>query len=268
MNSTRRLSFGSVAELYERARPSYPEQLVDDVLGYARADPGDRVLEVGAGTGKATRLFAGRGLDVLALEPSPEMAAVARRALGRAPHVDIRESDFENWDPGVPRFRLVYGAQAWHWVRPEVGYRHAAQALLPDGALAVFWNHTRWDEVPERDALERVYAAVLPADGRRLGPMHPGANRRDDWMTDWDADAASRAGFAQPVVRDYRWSCQYDTEAYLELLRTASEVVMLPEREQGVLLDGVAGVLERNGGGIHMPYSTRLLMARITQAAG
>jgi protein-L-isoaspartate O-methyltransferase len=73
----RRLSFGAVAEADDRARPSYPPALVGDVLEFVGLDPGsgDRVLEVGAGTGKATVVFAERGANVVALEPSAEMAA-------------------------------------------------------------------------------------------------------------------------------------------------------------------------------------------------
>ncbi|HEY6399555.1 MAG TPA: class I SAM-dependent methyltransferase, partial [Solirubrobacteraceae bacterium] len=73
------MSFGRVAELYEQARPSYPTTLVDDVLTNAGLGAGEAILEVGAGTGKATRLFAARGHRVVALEPSAEMAGIARR---------------------------------------------------------------------------------------------------------------------------------------------------------------------------------------------
>jgi ubiquinone/menaquinone biosynthesis C-methylase UbiE len=75
-----RLVFGEVAELYDRARAGYPEALIDDVISFAGGDgPSLRALEVGAGTGKATMGFATRGLEILALEPSADMAAVARR---------------------------------------------------------------------------------------------------------------------------------------------------------------------------------------------
>jgi SAM-dependent methyltransferase len=90
--SERRLSFGEVAELYDRARPSYPEALVEDLIELAGAGT---ALEVGAGTGKATVLFGQRGVSVLALEPSAEMAAVARRRCARFPEVSIQQVEFE-----------------------------------------------------------------------------------------------------------------------------------------------------------------------------
>src|SRR5690349_16763087 len=107
----RRLAFGNVAELYDRARPSYPDTLVDDVVGFAA--PCQRALDVGAGTGKATQLFTRRGVVVTAVEPSAEMAEIARRNL---PEVTIVPSDFEHFDGTGAPFDLIYSAQAWHWV--------------------------------------------------------------------------------------------------------------------------------------------------------
>lgn len=90
MARERRLAFGEVAEQYDRTRPSYPDALVDDVLALAPTDHGAaRALEVGAGTGKATVMFAARGASVVALEPSPEMAAIAERNTARYTNVVI-----------------------------------------------------------------------------------------------------------------------------------------------------------------------------------
>jgi SAM-dependent methyltransferase len=117
MDERRRLSFGGVADLYDEARPSYPSALVDDVLEYAGAAgaTANRVLEVGEGTGKATTLFADRGLDVLAIEPSAAMARIARRNCAAYDNVTIEETEFEQWRPPGHEFRLVFSGQAWHF---------------------------------------------------------------------------------------------------------------------------------------------------------
>lgn len=90
-----RLAFGRVAELYDRARPSYPPAVIDAVVEFAGLTSPARIVEVGAGTGKATVLLAERGLGVLALEPSHEMAQVARANCRRYPAVEIIEVEFE-----------------------------------------------------------------------------------------------------------------------------------------------------------------------------
>src|ERR1700750_1321737 len=109
----RRLVFGTVAELYDQRRPGYPRELIDDLAEWARAAGGvPHALEIGAGTGKATRLVAARGVAVLGIEPSAEMAAIARRSTAALGDVLIVESDFERWDPAGRTFPLVYAAQA------------------------------------------------------------------------------------------------------------------------------------------------------------
>jgi trans-aconitate methyltransferase len=118
MNREPRLVFGTVAERYDRVRPSYPSVLVDEVIALAGDGP---ALEVGAGTGKATLLFAQRGFAVHAVEPSAEMASIARQRCADFPDVTIEESDFEDWHGDRHTFALVFSAQAWHWVAPELG---------------------------------------------------------------------------------------------------------------------------------------------------
>jgi ubiquinone/menaquinone biosynthesis C-methylase UbiE len=76
-----RATFDRVADLYDSARPGYPESLVDDVIATAGLAPGDAILEVGCGTGQATKSFAGRGLRILALDPGPELMRISRERL-------------------------------------------------------------------------------------------------------------------------------------------------------------------------------------------
>src|SRR5918995_4633622 len=150
--------FGEVAEIYDRVRPGYPDALVDDVIASAPETP--RVLEVGAGTGKATVPLAARALEVVALEPSVEMAAVARRNCARFPRVDVTVSTFEDWPAQREAFQVLVSAQAWHWAAPEVRYRKAHLVLAPGGVLALFWNRPVWEDSVLRDALDDVYQRV------------------------------------------------------------------------------------------------------------
>src|SRR5215467_12864178 len=95
----RALTFGSVAEAYDRYRPTYPPQLAADVVALA---PGRRFVEVGAGTGKATAVFAAHDLDLTCVEPDAEMAAVLSRRFTGDPRVRVVVSTFERWQPDGP----------------------------------------------------------------------------------------------------------------------------------------------------------------------
>ena len=258
--------FGSVAELYDRARPSYPPALVDDVLEFAGAAAGDLAVEVGAGTGKATVLFAQRGLRIVALEPSSEMARVARSNLAAYGEVTIEQAEFEQWAPRE-RFRLLFAAQAWHWVNPSVRYPRAREALADGGALAVFWNRPRWESSPLRDELADAYGRAAPelgAGSTGPGPMHPGVRSPPEWWGDWTRELRGTVGFEPPEPRSYVWNQEYTTEEYVQLLQTHSDHIILTEAERHALLEAVAGVIDRSGGSLTLEYVTALWLARAT----
>lgn len=129
--SGRALSFGAMAEAYERFRPGYPVQLFDMVMEYA-AQPVRTALEIGAGTGKATRLFARQGVTVTATEPSGAMLAELRKHVPA--NVRTMQAAFEDLQPGE-RYGLVYAAAALHWTNPQNRWSRMA-ALLEPGACS------------------------------------------------------------------------------------------------------------------------------------
>ena len=255
-----RLVFGEVADLYDRHRPSYPGGLVDDLLAEAAPAPGERVLEVGAGTGKATELFAARGAAVLAVEPSPAMAAVARRRCAGHSQVTVVESDFEVLDLGGETFPLLYAAQAWHWIDPDVRYRRARAALPPGGLLGVFWNRPVWGDSPLRAALSDAYrrhAPDMPLDS----PLHPDnpAPRGDD---DWPGEIAAVPEFSAPEVRFYDWWQDYTPDDYAALMNTLSDFRQLPAEHRDALVTAIRRTVADHGGTLSMPMTTRLHTAR------
>jgi SAM-dependent methyltransferase len=255
----RRLVFGEVAGLYERARPSYPAALIDDLVRWAQ--PGARALEVGAGTGKATRLVAARGVSVLGIEPSAEMAVYARVATESLGNAEIVESDFERWRPDGMTFPLIYAAQAWHWVDQESGYAHARAALSRDGHLVAFWNRFTWSDTALRRALSDVYRRAvpeLPPDGP-THPDNPGVARADEA---WTRAIAATDGLIDPSERTYEWSLDYTAAEYVALLGTMSEMRLLGADDRQALLEAVRETIERHGGGLTMPMTTHASIAR------
>jgi SAM-dependent methyltransferase len=267
MHDDRRLAFGSVGEQYDRFRPSYPGALIDDVLAFAGAAPGalPRVLEVGAGTGKATVLFAARGASVLALEPDPGMASVARRNCEPYPAVTLAEAEFERWDPDGASFDLVVCAQAWHWITPEVRTTKARAVLADGGALALFWNRPLWERCSLADAIRVAYANV-PDFGPRPGPMHPdqsGEQARALWG-DHGGELDLAAGLELQKPRRYEWKHDYTAAEYVSLIGTHSDHILLPEQSRQMLLSDVSAAIDAAGGRFTLDYVTHLLLARAT----
>jgi SAM-dependent methyltransferase len=259
-----RLAFGRVAELYDRARPAYPESAIAQVIAYAGALPGELVLEVGAGTGKATVMLAARGLRVLALEPDPAMAALARSNCAGLPEVEVRELAFEDYAPAAPA-RLVLAAQSWHWVRPDIRYQRAGASLAPGGGLAALWTLPRWEEVALRAPLREVYARVV-GDMPASFPMHP-AGRPDELAGDWRGEIAASGAFEDVRIEAHPWRLAYSAKAYAELIATHQDHILLAPERREELLAGIRAVIEREGAGaIEMSFATILCLARRTAA--
>jgi SAM-dependent methyltransferase len=260
MMPERRLVFGEVADLYDRHRPAYPDRLIEDLVALAGLDGSQAVLEVGAGTGKATLMLASRRIPVVAVEPSAEMAAVARRNCSAYADVQIEQSDFERWDPRGRCFPLLISAQAWHWVQPEAGYAKARAALSQHGILAAFWNRVAWDRSDLREALLDAYQQAAP-ELATDGPMHP-ANRCPDGDADWEGEIADVEGLADAEIRYYEWEQDYSADDYVGLLATTSEIRLLAEAHRTTLFAAVTAVIDAHGEPVTLPMRTRLCLAR------
>ena len=129
----RAASFGAAADHYDRGRPSYPAEAVDWLV----PTTAHHVLDLGAGTGKLTRLLHDRGLDVLAVEPSPGMRARLAAAL---PDVRLLDGTAEAIPLPDASVDAVLVAQAWHWVDPARAVPEVARVLVPGGRLGLVWN--------------------------------------------------------------------------------------------------------------------------------
>lgn len=234
----RALSFGMVAEQYERYRPGYPAELVDLVLTYA-GRPIRTALEVGAGTGKATRLFAGADVTVTATEPDAAMLAELRKHVSAG--VETVRAAFEDLRPGA-RYHLVYAAAALHWTKPEGRWSRVAALLEPGGVFASFGGPTQLVDPAVADAVRLARAPFLESDeipspdGTPPGQamQWPGTElQRSEWFTDVRQTVIERR--LTMSARDYVGHLS-TISAYLELPTSKQEQVfgqierILPER--------------------------------------
>ncbi len=241
-------SFGALADLYDRARPSYPPELIAALLaGRAR-----RVLDVGCGTGIAGALLAARGAAVLGVEVDPRMAALAR-----AKRLEVEVARFEDWDPRGRRFDLVISAQAWHWVEPRAGAERAGAVLPAGGRLCVFWN---FGDPPAdvRARLAPIYARLEP--GLENYSCLPGTHRARVGTT--VADLGRSPGFDAPETTTFTWSKTYATADWLDHLATHSDHRALPPDRRQRLLAAVGAAIDAVGGSFELPYETVLISAR------
>lgn len=249
------MRFDGVAALYDAYRPSYPAELIDSVVAISNIEPGDRVLEIGSGSGKATLLFAQRGFSILGLEPGQNLITVAAKNLKPFPGVRFERARFEDWETGDAVYDLLFSAQAFHWVPEEVRLVKAVKVLRPQGCLALFWNMYPGIDGEIGHDLNKVYRTRAPELGKPLIPTEQLHRRR--------ARSLCESGyFEDAVVRTYPWYILYKTEAYLGLLNTYSDHLRLANHRRRVLFEEVADVIDRHGGFIKKPYVAALYMAR------
>ena len=264
MATEQRFTFDEIGDLYDRYRPGYPEPLFEDLLSLSGISPSDRILEVGCGTGQATLPLARRGYAVTGLEPGPRLASIAQKNLDGFSDVDIVCETFEAWRCEVAAFGLVFSAQAFHWLSPELRFAKSAEALRPSGALAVLGNAVvEHGEPPHggsggrlREALDDAYARHAPSI---TGPP----------VTRWYAKDGPIPGlfaasgcFESVVARRYPWSRRYDTSDYLGLMETHSDHRLLPAQQRERLHAAIGNAIEAVGGVVEVSYEANLYVAR------
>lgn len=255
--SSRALSFGAVAEAYERFRPGYPGEVVDLVLTYADR-PVLTALEIGAGTGKATRLFAQRGVIVTATEPDGAMLAELRQHVPAS--VRTVQAAFEDL-PAGDRYGLVYAAAALHWTNPDGRWTRMAALLEPGGVFASFGGPGELADPAVAEAVRAARAPYLESDDvpspDGTPPEHdmqwPGTElQRSEWFTDVQQIVIGRR--LSMSARDYVGHLS-TISAYLELPAPVREQAyaeirqVLPETVE-IAADVIVHLARRAGSGL------------------
>jgi SAM-dependent methyltransferase len=233
-------SFGAVADLYDAARPSYPPALVDAVL---EGDPA-RIVDLGAGTGKLTRLLAARGRDVVAVDPSAEMLA---RLASRSPEIETHVGSAESLPLPDDSADLIVCAQAWHWVEPVAASAEVGRVLKPGGVLALVWN-ARDIRIPWVAELGEIM----------------GSGGENSYSLGGVPEVA--APFAEPAPFSTAW-VQPMTRARLhDLVLSRSYVIVRPEDERRQALADVDALLDAHsetaGDEFGLPYVTEAYLYR------
>ncbi len=198
------------------------------------------VLEVGCGTGQATRSLAAIGCSVTGVEPGTGMAEVAGDRLAGFPNVRIEVSSFESWDDHGRRFDALVAASSWHWVEPSVGWRRAHEVLDPGGWMALL-GHV----VVRRPGEREVYAETADLH-EQLSPGNP------DWgdppleeevratNEGWGPDMDPGGLFGPTIVRWYPTVQWFDGDGFADLLRSSSPYRRLDSDIREPLLAAIA----------------------------
>ncbi|OBG87352.1 SAM-dependent methyltransferase [Mycobacterium sp. NS-7484] len=241
MNSPkqRSLSFGSEAAAYERGRPSYPPEAIDWLL----PDGAHDVLDLGAGTGKLTTRLVERGLDVIAVDPIPEMLELLSNSLPDTPALLGTAEEIPLADDSVD---AVLVAQAWHWFDPVRAAKEISRVLRPGGRLGLVWN--------TRD--ERM--GWVKDLGQIIGPEH-------DPFTN---EVTLPEPFSETERHQVEWTSYLTPQALIDLVASRSYCITSPEQVRKKTLGQVRELLAThpalaNSTGLALPYVTVSIRATL-----
>ena len=252
-------SFGSDAERYDRARPRYPDPMVQRIVA---TSPGPDVLDVGCGTGIEARQFQAAGCMVLGVEPDARMADFARRT-----GVEVEVATFETWESAGRAFDAVIAGTAWHWVDPVAGAAKAAQVLRPGGRLAPF--HHVFQSPPEvMEALAKVYRRVVPDSPFNLSSQltRSALDAYQPLFAKIADGIREVGGFSDPEQWRFDWEQSYTRDAWLDQMPTHGALTQLPSDKLAEVLEGVGAAIDAIGGSFTMHYATVAVTAARTNA--
>jgi len=232
-------SFGGVADAYDRGRPSYPREAAT----WLTADQPLTVLELGAGTGKLTEQLVALGHDVHATEPDPKMLAILEK---RHPGTRVSQATAEEIPAGDSTYDVVVSAQAFHWFDHGRALPEIARVLKPRGRLSLVWNQ-RDERIPWVRRL-----------GRIIGTQ--------EHLSDPSELLGSSALFGEVEQESFRFWQLVDRSSIQDLVRSRSNVAVLPAAEQEAKMAEVLAFYDEYGrgmDGMQLPYTASCFRAEV-----
>jgi SAM-dependent methyltransferase len=256
--------FGRDPRTFDRSRLEYPPRVFEVLRTRCGLGPSSAVLEIGSGTGKATRPLLSEGAgSVLALEPNLRLARFLRDRVRRfSSRVDVLSVGFEEAELPTRHFDLVVAATSFHWLEERRALRKVARILKPGGWWAAWWNH-HGDPLhpsPLSRSLHELYAEGQPTWEEWLRRERDRARRESERRL----SLLRRDGrFERISFEEVRWRTRLSTARIRGLWSTFSEVATLPPRRRGRFLDALAEIMdERFGGSIQLRVVTPIYTAR------
>jgi len=235
-----RETFDAVPDIYDRIRPGYPAAMFEDLFALLPAQP--NVLEVGAGTGKATRDLLDFGATVHAVEIGPAMAAKLREVV-RSNNLTVTVGDFEEVpNAGNSGYDCVFSATAYHWIAPAAQLDRPAELLKPGGVVAIV------DLIQVDSPTDHGFFAAAQPIYERYGQHHKGppSPQRNDVDGPIRAELEADDRFEHVAVRRYDWDQTYTAAQYRDLMMSVSPILLMEAPAQQQLLDAMEAFIRED----------------------
>lgn len=249
-------TFDHAAMDYDQSRPAYVKEIYEDIFRYQPITPHSHVLEIGLGTGKASRPVLDTQCCFVGIEPGEQLANLARKRYQDYRNFTLFNQTLQEFSGSDTAFDLIYAATAFHWIPERYGYSRVYDLLKPGGAFARFAYHAGTDKGREAMTAEiqEIYSKYLHL---HEPPKEYGREDAKDL-----AETASRYGFCDTAYRLYSVTKDFTADEYMALLRTYPNHMKAEEADRKMLFEGIHSAINNHGGIMTVYYTMDLELAR------
>lgn len=244
--------FDENANSYDKYRPKYPNELVEELIDLSQLKTTDKILEIGCGTGQITIDFIKRGYEIIAIEKGEFLSRIAKKNIKQYGIGKIINSKFEEWIT-TEKFKLMISAQAFHWIDKKKGIDKTINLLNDNGSIGLIWNVDKSQKTDFWKQTGEIYDRYLP---KKKGQRSMEETINENW--DYICNRKDLVDFEK---RDYQWSKLYSKEEYLGLLNTFSPHMSMEEDEREKFFTEIESIISTMNNQVLKHYKTVLLFA-------
>lgn len=247
-----RLTFNEDALNYDRLRPSYADELFDDVIHFSDLNSSKSAVEIGIGTGQATLPFLRSGSKVTAIEIGDKLAQFSREKFAEFKTFEVINQDFESVQLDENAYDLVYSASAFHWIPKEIGLPKVYKLLKSGGVFA--WFSIQPIPVEEHtyihEEMQKIYDEYSQffVEGKPLLISPQMRQQEVEKKCLNRCNALEQYGFVDVNNKFYYGSRTFNAEDYTTLISTFSDHKAMPEENRIPFLKKISDTINRCGG--------------------
>lgn len=252
----KRLTFNEDASNYDKWRPTYCEELFEDIFQYSTISKGKNALEVGIGTGQATMPFLNAGYNVTAIELGNNLAEFSKEKFKEYKNFNIYNTSFEEFQCEDNSIDIIYSATAFHWIPEDLGYPKVLRLLRDNGTIALFWNKPSPadDDYSLHLEIQKIYEKYWPSTDKPLESNRERHKRISETIKTY--------GFRDLEMKLYHKTRKFSAEEYICLLNTYSDHRAMPEPTKQLFENEIKDTIKRSGDLFNIHDTIELYLAR------
>jgi len=245
--------FNQMADYYDKYRPSYPNEIINILIEKTKLTNGSKLLEIGAGSGKATELFTSKGFEILCIEPGSDLV---KRGNERFEDENFKfvEARFEDYPITLNHFDVVFSAQAFHWVPQPIGYEKCSATLKDSGYLAIIYNmYIAYDNDFDNELL-----TISNKYSMGLSSAEDCEKRADSIVS----GIIESGLFSKPEVIRSSFEQTYTPDEYFGFVLTGNSFIQKTEEEKQAAHKELEQLANKHNGIIKRPYICALYLTQ------